>query len=114
RPTKSFLPLISVSLNKCAPDIYFFFCGWHLLYSIYMVIGIPGTGTAGLILTIIAFKHGHIVAGVFCVIALVGWVIQTVGNAFYYHKVRLVIVLGVKTLINLYRRGYTTIKLGIP
>ncbi|PVG02764.1 scamp-domain-containing protein, partial [Serendipita vermifera] len=66
--------------------IYFFFCGWHLLYSIYMVIGIPGTGTAGLILTIIAFKHGHIVAGVFCVIALVGWVVQTVGNAFYYHK----------------------------
>jgi secretory carrier-associated membrane protein len=53
-----------------------------------MVIGIPGTGTAGLILTVIAFKHGHIVAGVFCVIACVGWIVQTVGNAFYYHKVR--------------------------
>jgi len=66
--------------------IYFFFCGWHLLFSVYMVIGIPGTGTAGLITTIIAFKHGHIVAGILSVIACTGWIIQTVGNGIYYQK----------------------------
>jgi hypothetical protein len=53
-----------------------------------MVIGIPGTGTAGVIATILAFKHGHIVGGVLSVIACTGWVIQTVGHAFYYQKVR--------------------------
>jgi len=66
--------------------IYFFFCGWHLLYSIYMVIGIPGTGTAGIISTIISFKHGHIVAGILSVIACTGWILQTAGFAFYYQK----------------------------
>jgi secretory carrier-associated membrane protein len=70
-------------------DIYFFFCGWHLLFSVYMIIGIPGTGTAGLITTIIAFKHGHIVAGILSVIACTGWILQTVGNGIYYQKVRL-------------------------
>ena len=69
-------------------DIYFFFCGWHLLYSIYMVIGIPGTGTAGIITTVICFQRGKIVAGVLSVIACTGWVIQTAGHAFYYKKVR--------------------------
>lgn len=66
--------------------LYFFFAGWHLLFSVYAVIGIPGTGAAGLITTVIAFKHGHIVSGVLCVISSVGWVIQTVGNALYYQK----------------------------
>ncbi|CCA77985.1 related to secretory carrier-associated membrane protein 2 [Serendipita indica DSM 11827] len=66
--------------------IYFFFCGWHLLYSIYMVIGIPGTGTAGIITTVISFQKGRIVAGVLCVIACTGWTIQTAGHAFYYKK----------------------------
>ncbi|KZT58959.1 scamp-domain-containing protein [Calocera cornea HHB12733] len=29
--------------------IYYIFCGFHLLFSIYMIIGIPSTGSAGLI-----------------------------------------------------------------
>ncbi|KAG8759985.1 hypothetical protein FRC14_004427 [Serendipita sp. 396] len=66
--------------------IYFFFCGWHLLFSIYMVIGIPGTGTAGIITTIIAFQRHHFVSGVFCIIACIGWIVQTVGNGIYYQK----------------------------
>ena len=49
-----------------------------------MIIGIPGTGSAGLISTIIAFQHGAIVGGVFGAIATVGWTLQGVGNAWYY------------------------------
>lgn len=49
-----------------------------------MIIGIPGTGSAGLISTIIAFKNGAIVGGVLGAIATVGWTLQGVGNAWYY------------------------------
>jgi len=67
--------------------IYFFFCGWHLLFSIYMIVGIPGTGSAGLISTIIAFQHGAIVSGVFGTLATIGWTLQGVGNAWYYRAI---------------------------
>lgn len=68
-------------------DLYFFFCGWHLLFSIYMILGIPSTGSAGLIQTIGMFSQGHIVAGVLGTIASTGWALQGVGNAIYYRMV---------------------------
>ncbi|CAA7271655.1 unnamed protein product [Cyclocybe aegerita] len=67
--------------------LYFFFCGFHLLYSIYMIIGIPSTGSAGLFLTIRFFSNRHWVAAVFGVIATVGWSVQGVGNAYYYREI---------------------------
>lgn len=67
--------------------LYFFFGGFHLLFSIYMIIGIPSTGSAGLINTISAFSRKAIVVGVLGTIATVGWVIQGVGNAFYYRQI---------------------------
>jgi len=67
--------------------IYFVFCGFHLAYSLYMIIGIPSTGSAGLIQTIQLYAKGHIVAGVFGTIATVGWVVQGAGNAFYYRLI---------------------------
>ncbi|KAJ3498553.1 hypothetical protein NLJ89_g10204 [Agrocybe chaxingu] len=68
-------------------DLYFFFCGFHLLYSIYMIIGIPSTGSAGLFLTIRFFSNRHWVAAVFGVIATVGWSVQGFGNAYYYREI---------------------------
>lgn len=86
-----------------SPDLYFFFggevdrrpsasynnsrTGFHLLFSLYMIIGIPSTGSAGLINTISAFSRGAIVVGVLGIIATVGWVLQGVGNAWYYRQV---------------------------
>jgi hypothetical protein len=67
--------------------IYFFFCGWHLLFSIYMILGIPSTGSAGIIQTIRIFNSGHWVAGIFCIIATVGWVLQGGGNGWYYSQI---------------------------
>jgi len=67
--------------------IYFIFCGFHLLFSVYMIIGIPSTGSAGLINTISMYARGAIVAGVLGTVASVGWVLQGVGNAFYYRQI---------------------------
>ncbi|OCF35758.1 hypothetical protein I316_02249 [Kwoniella heveanensis BCC8398] len=67
--------------------IYFLFGGFHLLYSIYMLVGIPSTGSAGLINTISMFSQGHILAAVFGTIATVGWAFQVLGGGFLYKRV---------------------------
>ncbi|WVN86168.1 uncharacterized protein L203_101329 [Cryptococcus depauperatus CBS 7841] len=67
--------------------IYFIFCGCHLLYSIYMFVGIPSTGSAGLINTISMFSQGHILAAVFGIISSVGWACQVLGGGFLYKRV---------------------------
>lgn len=83
--------------------MYFFFGGFHLLFSLYMcalphtrpsrltpssrIIGIPSTGSAGLIQTIQMFSQGHWAAGILGAIATIGWSLQGVGNAFYYRQV---------------------------
>ena len=46
------------------------------------------TGAAGLIQSISMLSQGHIVAGVFGILATAGWTIQGVGNAWYYRQVR--------------------------
>ncbi|WVW85317.1 hypothetical protein I302_107355 [Kwoniella bestiolae CBS 10118] len=67
--------------------IYFLFGGFHLLYSIYMLVGIPSTGSAGLINTIGMFTQGHILAAVFGTISTVGWAFQVLGGGFLYKRV---------------------------
>ncbi|KAH9951467.1 scamp family-domain-containing protein [Amylocystis lapponica] len=67
--------------------IYFVFGGFHLLYSLYMIIGIPSTGSAGLIQTIRMYVGGSIVAGILGTIATVGWVIQGAGNGLCFRQI---------------------------
>ncbi|KAJ7632678.1 scamp family-domain-containing protein [Roridomyces roridus] len=67
--------------------LYFFFGGFHLLFSIYMIIGVPSTGSAGLIQMIQSYAGHHWVAGVFCTVATVGWTVQGLGNAYYYRQI---------------------------
>ncbi|KAF9265438.1 scamp-domain-containing protein [Marasmius fiardii PR-910] len=67
--------------------LYFFFCGWHLIFSIYMIIGIPSTGSAGLIQTVQMFSRHQWAAAVLGLVATVGWVLQGLGNAFYYRQI---------------------------
>ncbi|CAK5277673.1 unnamed protein product [Mycena citricolor] len=63
-------------------NLYFFFGGFHLIFSVYMIIGVPSTGSAGLIQMIQIW-----VAAVFCLIATIGWTVQGLGNAFYYRQI---------------------------
>jgi len=67
--------------------IYFFFCGWHLLFSVYMILGIPSTGSAGIIQSVSMFSRHHIVAGIFGILASIGWTVQGVGNLIYYRMI---------------------------
>ncbi|KAH9050663.1 scamp family-domain-containing protein [Lactarius hengduanensis] len=67
--------------------IYIFFGGWHLVFSLYMLLGIPSTGSAGIIQTAQRFSHGAVVAGILGIIATVGWAVQGLGNAFYYRQI---------------------------
>jgi len=67
--------------------LYFFFCGWHLLFSVYMIIGIPSTGSAGLIQTISMYSQGHLAAAILGTFATVGWTLQGVGNGLYYRMI---------------------------
>ncbi|TEB36369.1 scamp-domain-containing protein [Coprinellus micaceus] len=67
--------------------LYFFFGGFHLLFSVYMIIGIPGTGSAGLIRMIGMYGSRFWVAAVLGTVATVGWSVQGAGNAFYYLQI---------------------------
>ncbi|KAI0340088.1 scamp-domain-containing protein [Trametopsis cervina] len=67
--------------------MYFVFGGFHLLFSLYAIIGPKGAGAAGIVQTIAAFVEHHIVAGIFSAIAAVGWVLQGLGNAFYFRQI---------------------------
>ncbi|KAI0054137.1 scamp-domain-containing protein [Auriscalpium vulgare] len=67
--------------------IYYFFAGWHLLFSLYIFIGIPSTGSAGVIQTVRMYARGSLAAGILCTLATVGWGLQGLGNAFYYKQI---------------------------
>jgi hypothetical protein len=66
---------------------YFFFGGWHLLFSVYMILGIPSTGSAGLIRMIQMFNRRAFVAGALGIVATVGWTVQGLGNAWYFREI---------------------------
>ncbi|KAG1827212.1 scamp family-domain-containing protein [Suillus subaureus] len=83
----NFDPLDRAKLHLIFIDFYFFFGGFHLLFSVYMIIGIPSTGSAGLIQMIQMYAQGHWAAGILGTIATVGWTVQGLGNAFYYHQI---------------------------
>jgi len=67
--------------------MYFFFGGWHVLFCIYMVIGLPSTGSAGIVQMISSFSQKHIVAGVLGAVATFGWVVEAAGNAWYFREI---------------------------
>jgi hypothetical protein len=68
-------------------DLFFIFGGFHLAFSAYMLVGIPSTGSAGLINLIGCFATGSIVAGVFCALATAGWTMQMLGLLWEYRAV---------------------------
>ncbi|CDZ97160.1 Secretory carrier membrane protein [Phaffia rhodozyma] len=67
--------------------LYYIFAGFHILFSVYMVVGIPSTGSAGLINMIAMFAGQHWAAAVLCVLASVGWVIQLFGSLLFYRQI---------------------------
>jgi len=58
----------------------------HLI-SFLRIVGIPSTGSAGLIQTIQMYASGHWAAGILGTVATVGWSLQGLGLAYYYRQV---------------------------
>ncbi|GAA5978021.1 hypothetical protein JCM21900_005574 [Sporobolomyces salmonicolor] len=69
------------------PDLYFCFAAFHIAFCCYMFIGIPSSGSGGLINLISRFASGSIVAGVFCVLATVGWALEGLASLWMYKNV---------------------------
>ncbi|CEH17618.1 Secretory carrier membrane protein [Ceraceosorus bombacis] len=68
----------------------YFVCGFHLVFSLYLVLGIPATGSAGLMNTIYSFtddNHRSIVAGILGIIVTIGFAAQGLGNLWYYRLI---------------------------
>jgi len=53
--------------------IYFVFNGFHFLFCLYMGIGVPSSGGAGLILTITLFQANYLLSGIFCLTSCIAW-----------------------------------------
>jgi hypothetical protein len=69
--------------------MYFLFAGFHLAFCTYMFIGIPSSGSGGLINLISRFASGSIVSGVFCILATVGWALEGLASLWMYKNVSL-------------------------
>ncbi|BGO89567.1 hypothetical protein NBRC10512v2_001523 [Rhodotorula toruloides] len=67
--------------------IFFLFGAFHIAFCAYMFVGIPSSGSAGLINLISRFAGGHIVSGVFCVLATVGWALEGLAMLWMYKNV---------------------------
>lgn len=67
--------------------MYFLFCGFHLAFSLYLFLGIPSTGSCGLLNTISSFTSGKIVAAILGTVTTVAMAVQGLGNAWYYREI---------------------------
>ncbi|KAG6814386.1 hypothetical protein H0H92_010972 [Tricholoma furcatifolium] len=61
--------------------------GFSLLSTPRRIIGVPSTGAAGLIRTIQMFVKHYWVAAILGLVATVGWIVQGLGNAYYYREI---------------------------
>lgn len=68
--------------------VYFVFCGFHLLFSLYAVIGAPSTSCAGFFTMIRAFGLRKYLSGAFSLVSTLGFLVQGLGNLWYYRVVR--------------------------
>ncbi|GAA5830997.1 hypothetical protein JCM5353_005589 [Sporobolomyces roseus] len=67
--------------------MFFLFAGFHIAFCTYMFIGIPSSGSGGLINLISRFASGSIVAGVFCILSTVGWALEGLASLWMYKNV---------------------------
>ncbi|KAL8278455.1 hypothetical protein RQP46_009145 [Phenoliferia psychrophenolica] len=67
--------------------IFFLFAGFHIAFCTYAFIGIPSSGSSGLINLISRFATGHILSGVFCILSTVGWALEGLAILWMYKNV---------------------------
>ncbi|KAJ1963659.1 hypothetical protein GGI12_001919 [Dipsacomyces acuminosporus] len=69
--------------------LFFIFNGCHVLFDAYMAIGIPGAGSAGIIVMLQCLSSNKKVAAALCGIAFSLWVVHALASLFMYRKVRM-------------------------
>ncbi|KAJ3175137.1 hypothetical protein HK101_010741 [Irineochytrium annulatum] len=74
--------------------MYFFFGGWNVLFIFYMIVGIPSSGSAGIINTISIVTADAYLAGVICCVNSGCWILLGLFSAYlyrtthYYYRVK--------------------------
>ncbi|KAK9712372.1 hypothetical protein K7432_007190 [Basidiobolus ranarum] len=68
--------------------IFFIFNGFHIGFQFYMAVGIPGSGSGGLINMISMISDGKILAGVFCIVTSLFWIVGGVLSLYLYNQVQ--------------------------
>ncbi|KAJ2477077.1 hypothetical protein IWW56_004550 [Coemansia sp. RSA 2131] len=67
--------------------LFFVFNGFHILFDAYMAVGMPGTGSAGIIVMLQCISSSKKAAVAFCGISFALWVLHFVVLLFKYIKV---------------------------
>ncbi|KAJ3207800.1 hypothetical protein HDU67_007212 [Dinochytrium kinnereticum] len=63
------------------------FFWFHFLFAAYMSVGLPGSGSGGIINMITVLSGGKIGAAVICIFSTVGWLLDAVGAFFLWTTV---------------------------
>jgi hypothetical protein len=67
--------------------VYFLFGGIHIALSVYLFLGIPSTGSDGLLNMIQSWSSSRIVAAILGVFVTIGFAVQGLGNLWYYREI---------------------------
>ncbi|KAI8844786.1 scamp family-domain-containing protein [Chytridium lagenaria] len=59
--------------------VFLLFEGFHFLFAAYMTVGLPGSGSGGIINLLSVLSYGNVGAGVVCIVATIGWGLAAVG-----------------------------------
>ncbi|KAI8849357.1 scamp family-domain-containing protein [Chytridium lagenaria] len=65
---------------------FFFFGGWHILFVFYMALGIPSSGSSGIINTISVVTDNKIVSGILCSVSSSMWLVHGLVQLYLYKR----------------------------
>ncbi|KAI9345016.1 scamp family-domain-containing protein [Obelidium mucronatum] len=67
-------------------NFYFFFGGWHILFDFYMFLGIPGSGSSGVIyaMSLLTDDKSKLASGIMCSISAGLWLLSGLWSLFMY------------------------------
>ncbi|KAJ2306236.1 hypothetical protein IWW55_001549 [Coemansia sp. RSA 2706] len=68
--------------------LFFVFNGFHILFDAYMAVGVPGAGSAGMIVMLGCLSSGKKAAAAFCGISFSLWVLHFAASLVMYVRVR--------------------------
>ncbi|KAJ3108526.1 hypothetical protein HDU97_000808 [Phlyctochytrium planicorne] len=65
---------------------FFFFNGWHVLFLFYMALGVPSSGSAGIINTISVVTDSKVISGIICAVSSSCWLAAGLLSLYLYRR----------------------------